>query len=285
MRVAKRPYTTNFYLWNGVSAFFFSSCLTNTHSHNTMQIIVDIQDNFRCRIKDGDWKVYKNLIIRENVIHQLDTLQSVQLLIYLDTETAIAKEIRSRHLDQKEVAEPDLDIFHFVRPDELQQALLKANPDLLLSVVNQVLKSLAGPNDKRPSDDRIATVEKLIATRHPSGLTPDWLAAKVYLSESRMRSLFKQSTGVSLHKYIMYSKIRFAINRIMAGSAVQEAAYEAGFTDSSHFHKMMVRMFGMSPSQFMKDNQRLTIVPCDRSPLNFETSVYNEQGIVEKVYK
>lgn len=285
MRVAKRPYTTNFYLWNGVSAFFFSSCLTNTHSHNTMQIIVDLQDNFRCRIKGGDWQVYKNLIIRENVIHQLDTLQSVQLLIYLDAETTIAKEIRLRHLDKKEIAAPELDIFHFVKPAELQQALLQPNPELLLRIVNEVLKTLAGQNAQRSSDQRISVLEKLIATQHPSMLTTEWLAGAVFLSESRMRSLFKQSTGVSVHKYIMWSKIRFAINRIMAGSSVQEAAYEAGFTDSPHFHKMLVRMFGVSPSQFLKNNRHLTVVSCDRSPLNFETSVYNELGIVEKVYK
>lgn len=50
MRSTNSPFRSNFYLWNGVSAIFFSNCITNTHSHNTLQIIIDIHDRFRCRI-------------------------------------------------------------------------------------------------------------------------------------------------------------------------------------------------------------------------------------------
>src|ERR1700749_162734 len=100
MKAAIKPYRTDFYMWNGVSAIFFSSCVTNIHSHNTMQIVVDIQDGFKCRINDDEWKSYKNLVIRENVIHQLDTNDSVQLLIYLDARTIIVQEIKSKFMDR-----------------------------------------------------------------------------------------------------------------------------------------------------------------------------------------
>src|ERR1700733_8199203 len=117
MKSSSRPFRSNFYLWNGVSAIFFSNCLTDIHSHNTMQILVDLQDHFRCRVGDGGWHSFKNLIIRENVPHQLDTAGSVQLIIYLDTQTTIARDIRARFLakDQNAFA-PDLHLADFVKP-------------------------------------------------------------------------------------------------------------------------------------------------------------------------
>ncbi len=71
----------------------------------------------------------------------------------------------------------------------------------------------------------------------------------------------------------------------MAGSPINEAAWTAGFTDNSHFHKILVTMFGISPSQFLRDHKTMDILTCDQSPLNFETKVYDEEGRVEKIYR
>jgi AraC-like DNA-binding protein len=71
----------------------------------------------------------------------------------------------------------------------------------------------------------------------------------------------------------------------MTGHPINDAAWEAGFHDNSHFHKMLVTMFGISPSQFLRDNRTMDILTCDVSPLYFETTVYDDHGQVEKVYK
>jgi len=123
MRSTNAPFRSNFYPWNGVSAIFFSNYVTNVHSHNTLQIVSDLQTQFRCRIGDSPWSKYN------------------------------------------------------------------------------------------------------------------------------------------------------------------DAAYEAGLTDNSHFHKMLVNMFGILPSQFLRDNQVMDILTCDTSPLNFETTVYDEYMQIEKVYR
>jgi len=284
MKATTSPFRSNFYLWNGVSAIFFSNCLTDVHSHNTMQIIVDIQDHFRCRVGNNNWQTFKNLIIRENTPHQLDTAGSVQLIIYLDIATSPAREIRTRHLEGKDASAPELNLFDNIKPDELQQALLRPDPALLLSIISRLLRTLSGHSITPKPDDRIITVERLLSATPPADHRIDNLARQVHLSTSRLRSLFKQQTGVSLYKYILWARIRFAINRIMAGSPINDAAWEAGFTDNSHFHKMLVHMFGISPSQFIRDHHTMDILTCDTSPLNFETKVYDETGRVAKVY-
>lgn len=250
-----------------------------------MQVIVDLQNGFKCKIVGQDWKAHKHLIIGENVIHQLDTNDSVQLLIYLDTETTMAKQIRLKYLSKLMACEPEMNLFESTDPELLQKAILKPDPDLSLSVVNRILGVLCGEKEKIKADKRITRTLKLIETRHPSNLSVAYLADIVCLSESRLRVLFKRETGMPVYKYIMWSRIRFAINRIMNECAVNEAALEAGFADSSHFHKMMVKMFGLSPSQFIKSNRCFNIITCDNSPLSFETSVYNKRGELEKIYR
>jgi AraC-like DNA-binding protein len=283
MKVTASPFRSNFYLWNGVSAIFFSNFVTNVHSHNTMQILVDIHDKFKCRIGDTPWLTCKNLIIKEDIPHQLDTNGSVQLIIYLDVETAAAKAIKARY--PGEAAQPDFDLFAVIPTNLLQQVLLKPDPTILHQIIAAILQALAGENPNKKTDPRIREIEQAIQTTRPDELTTTTLAATIHLSESRLRALFKEHTGVSLHKYILWSRIRYAINKIMTGHPINDAAWEAGFTDNSHFHKMLVGMFGISPSQFLKDNKKMEIFTCDQSPLDFETKVYDANGQVERVYK
>jgi AraC-like DNA-binding protein len=275
MKHGKSPYTSAFYVWNGSSAVFFSSCRTPFHSHNTMQLVLDTQKDFRFRVRNGGWGTYKSLIIKENIIHQLDTNNSVQLIIYLSAESKIAKAIKSTVLLENDIYSPDLNIFHFVNSNELEQALVNPEPRRLENLIEKVLKSLTREIGIASSDKRIVMIEQAISTMYPDEISVKLLAEKVHLSESRLRSLFKTVTGVPLHRYILWNKIRFATNQIMAGDSVNEAAIEAGFTDSSHFHKMMVKMFGKSPSGFLKTNKLRHFVMCDKNPLYFKTWFYN----------
>jgi AraC-like DNA-binding protein len=227
-------------------------------------------------MQNGGWNTYKSLIIKENVIHQLDTNDSVQLIIYLDTETTIAKAIKAVHLGENEIYSPDLNIFHFVNSNDLQQALLNPEPLFMERLVQKVLQSLSLGIGTPPADERIATTEQTISTAHPEEITIKSLAEKICLSESRLRSLFRNIKGVSLYRYILWNKIRYATNQIMAGYSVNEAAIDAGFTDSSHFHKMMVKMFGTSPSNFLKENKVNRFGTTYQSPLYFKTIIHKQ---------
>jgi AraC-like DNA-binding protein len=285
MRATNGPFRSNFYLWNGVSAIFFSNWVTDVHSHNTLQIVTDIHDRFRCRVDEGPWLTCRNLIIRENARHRLDTNDSVQLIIYLDAETIAAEAIKARYLQIGDAAEPDLDLFAIIKPNHLQQVMLKPDPLGLHTIVGRILQALTGDIAPRKADPRIMLTAQTIDNSSPPTLNTADLVAQIHLSESRLRSLFREQTGVPLYKYMLWSKIRFAIRRIMTGSSINDAAWEAGFTDNSHFHKMLVSMFGISPSQFLRENKMMEIFTCDPSPLNFETKVYDHDGNIEKTYK
>src|SRR5258706_3297317 len=131
----ENPYAKTFYMWNSVSAFFFSHSITPPHSHNTMRLVFDLRKNFKFRLFDTDWKIYKSLVIRENAIHQLDTNDSVQLLVYLDANSEMAKKIKAKYLQESQIYSPGVDILDLVKPGELEKCLIKADSGVLEKIV------------------------------------------------------------------------------------------------------------------------------------------------------
>jgi len=276
MKHRMSPFTSFYYIWNESSAVFYSSSLTPLHSHNTMQLVLDIQNNFRFRLENGPWNNYKSLIIRENVIHQIDTNKSVQLIIYLDPETSVSKAIQSAFPPGKDIYEPDLNIYHMVNSDELEKALVHPEPARMKNIVNKVLSGLCLKIGSGNSDKRISLVEQLISNLDPRSISIRMLAEKCFLSESRLRSLFRKVTGTTIHHYILCNKIRFATNQLMAGNSVSDAAFDGGFVDSSHFHKMMVKIFGITPSDFLQNNKQKQYLICDSKRLHFKTKLHTQ---------
>lgn len=284
MRLENPPFTATLYIWNGVSAFFLYSNLTPFHSHNTLQLVFDIREKFKCRTPDTEWGLYKSIIIRENAIHRIDTNDSIQLLLYVDAGSETAKAIRMKYLEQSDIASPGIDIQDIVKPGELEQCLIEPTAVLFERIVHQLLNSLVDGHKTVARDERITKVCQLLAAG-PDGMTIRSLADKVFLSESRLRSLFKKNTGTSLHRYIIWNRIMTAITRIMNGDTIAAAALGCGFSDASHFHKMLLQMFGVSPSQFIKENNRKIVHVCHPYPLYLETRAHNESTWeIEKVY-
>ena len=209
------------------------------------------------------------------MIHQLDTNKSVQLIIYLDSESPVSKAIKSVFPLGNDIYEPDLNIYHIVNSDELEKALVHPEPTRMRNLVNKVISGLCLKIGLESLDKRISMVKQLIPNLDPREISIKMLAEKAYLSESRLRSLFKKVTGTTIHHYILCNKIRFATNQIMAGNSVSDAAFEGGFTDSSHLHKMMVKIFGITPSDFLQNNKKKHYLICDSNRLQFKTKVHD----------
>ncbi len=86
------------------------------------------------------------------------------------------------------------------------------------------------------------------------------IARHVSLSESRLRHLFTEQVGIPLTKYILWVRVKVALREMLKpGVTLSDAAYQAGFTDHSHFTRTFKRMFGVSPSLLLKYGQFLQI--------------------------
>jgi AraC-like DNA-binding protein len=271
MRTRRNPYTTTFYFWNDISAMFYSAHITPFHSHNTMQLIIDVGGQFRFRTPDTPWSTFKSLLIKEGVIHKLDTSRGVQLIVYIESSGDLADCLRSRYLPDRDTCSFDEEMLFLDKPGEIQRCMLSADSLQLERLVRQLLCALRTGDTNQSIDDRVKNAMRMIAADRSGELTIARIARELYISESRLRSLFKTGMGISLHQYILLYKSNLSLTRIMNGASIAEAAAAGGFADSSHFHRVLHNLFGVSPSRFMKENERRRIERVAPYPLRLVT--------------
>lgn len=85
------------------------------------------------------------------------------------------------------------------------------------------------------------------------------LADKVHLSPSRFAHIFKRVVGVPVRRYVLWMKMRRALDLAMAGDSLTTAALSAGFSDSAHLSRTVRAMMGIAPEYLFRHRERLVI--------------------------
>ena len=77
------------------------------------------------------------------------------------------------------------------------------------------------------------------------------LATIAGVSSSHLKALFKESTGLPVHQYIIRRRVDYAVELLSRGRhrlKLSDVALQAGFADQSHMARCMRRVIGMTPS-------------------------------------
>ena len=81
----------------------------------------------------------------------------------------------------------------------------------------------------------------------------DSLAGAAGLSPFHFARLFKRSTGLSPHQYVLRCRVERARGLLMRSkSSIAEVAVEVGFCDQSHLAAHFKRVYGVSPKAFLQ---------------------------------
>jgi AraC-like DNA-binding protein len=108
-------------------------------------------------------------------------------------------------------------------------------------------------------DQRVTKiVEYIKANYFEQSIVPQTFADIVFLSPSRLASLFKEQTGSSLSKYLLWTRLRQVIYLTLTDKdkSLTDIAYNTGFYDLPQLNKYMYEMFGMPPKA-LKHNSDL----------------------------
>lgn len=101
-------------------------------------------------------------------------------------------------------------------------------------------------------DQRISQVLAVIAAQPRADHNGATLAAGVHLSASRFTHLFRQQTGLSLSRYLLWSRLMTAVEAVARGDNMTHAAHAAGFADLAHMSRTFRNTFGVVPSELQK---------------------------------
>lgn len=117
--------------------------------------------------------------------------------------------------------------------------------DEMLSVGREALLALAPSADGPAPDERIQRIIDYAGAHLDRDLNLSAAAAGVYLSESRLRHLFVEQTGLAFKTYLLWLRLVRAVQLYSDGLSLTEAAHAAGFADSAHFSRVFKRTFGL----------------------------------------
>jgi len=79
------------------------------------------------------------------------------------------------------------------------------------------------------------------------------LATVVQMSAHYFSQLFKQSTGITPHQYVIHCRIERAKELLMQRKlTISDVAKVVGFVDQSHFHRHFKRLVGITPKTFIQ---------------------------------
>jgi len=192
---------------------------------------------------------------------KLTAIDSDLLLFYLpidDPEYAGVKTL----LGTQPVVDLPITLFEHLLPRMRGTLTAVAEPQEIRALVREVVQALGTGGSRSVTDPRVTRACEVLGDMPLSEVSLDAVAARVNLSSSRLRALFKQQTGFTISEYARWRAVWRAALLWKRGVKLTGLAAEAGFYDLAHIDKAFSEVFGMNPSAII-DPRFVTLVNCE----------------------
>lgn len=244
--------STQLYLWRGASLVIGPAIDSRLHSHFALQLTASLDGPFRARFAAPDeWQETRAALFAPNQLHQID---GAGVLAHLFLElpwrgTALASSVQAGYAESSgfTMAQAALAQLRAGLAGEGEAAMATAM-QAARAWRDSALSAPAAP--KALFDARIKTALDAIATDPVADAAT--LARLVHLSPTRFTHLFRQQTGMSVSRYLLWSRLLAAIEAVAGGASTTAAAHQAGFADLAHMSRNFSGTFGVVPSELQK---------------------------------
>jgi AraC-like DNA-binding protein len=241
---------------------FFGTLNPLPHSHHAIEISIGEESQLTVFINNDKPRQVDACIILPNQVHKImiapDKGEKITLMI--DADLPLARGISNFYRLQNKNYDP-LDkerIAPFVKKIlHAKKTALTDNGDRIYALFYQMLHFLFPQQIidlAPPVNKQIHSVTEHVKQHIRSNkFRFKELAEGLSLSESRLSHLFKHETGIPFRKYVLWTRLKTAVEAYQEGNSITQASYIGGFADSSHFSKVYSDMFGVKPSLPLKE--------------------------------
>lgn len=251
------------YLWPHRLLFLGPGFDTELHRHHAAQICVSLGDPIRLRTSDlSAWQESAGFFIRPDQSHQLDAGQSATAILYLEAEGGEY----DNYCNKSVIAPTEVTLPQNIAAKNEFLNLFRQGGDCV-DAENACRHLLGLPPmhlSTKALDLRITAALAWLKSRLSNPIKIAEVAKAVKLSESHLAHLFSEQIGVPLRRYILWLRLRAAVEGAAAGASLTDTAHAAGFADSAHLSRSFKETFGVTPSLLFQHRTMLDITICEQ---------------------
>lgn len=230
--------------------FFGHNLKTKAHAHHAMEIVLAV--NGAMTVHSDKTIKTQGVIIKPNIHHSVSGTGLI-ISILIDPETALCQHVISM-LGSKNIVKLEPSITEPLISNFKNYASRHFSEDSICQLLSNVLASsnINSIKIRNHIDPRVSNVIDLIKSSPQKSIPFAMLVEASGVSESRLMHLFKDKTGTTIRKYILWYKLQYAIKLHLVGNNLKQSAKLSGFSDPAHFNRVFVSTYGLNPSSMLK---------------------------------
>lgn len=172
---------------------------------------------------------------------------------YTDTELIVVHFVTQQ--DDKEI-----EVYSFENSEQIYKMFLRLSSlwknketgyiVYSLAQVYAVLGTILEKETKTILPEPFIKAISFINCNYKNNISVNAICAKVGISATVFRQLFKQHYQKTPMEYITDLRLEYARNLISNGTSIESAAYESGFNDPKYFARVVKKRLGCTPRAF-----------------------------------
>ena len=181
------------------------------------------------------------IVIGPDTEHAIDDTGKMGLALFLDPLTEFGYSLRQHLLGLCPSCILSADGIL-----KAQMRMLQSMPteEHLKSVSENLACTVQSSPIERPFDEPVLQAIHLLSDKDCE-YEMETLAKQVFLSKSRLAHIFSEQTGITLKEYLQYKRLENACRKMLQGMNITDAAYDTGFSGSSHIAVSSIKLTGM----------------------------------------
>lgn len=222
------------------------------HHHSAYQIVLANDNPFNSTINGNLNEAIHGFLIKPQVSHFCVAEKGTLSVLNIEPYSTIGLELSRKF-------EPEQDHIVFKTKKEITSYFQSAADT---DFVETLIHNLVETNAQTHYDERVTKIVEYININFfQQDITPQTFADMVFLSPSRLASLFKEQTGSSLSKYLLWTRLRQAVFLALSDKdrSLTDIAYDTGFYDLPQMNKYMYEMFGMPPKALKQNSDLIQV--------------------------
>lgn len=249
-------FRNHLYVWDDRFLYVTPGMTSEITQRHTVTLLVALDEpGFVLGNTEGEQKRYQAALVARHTPRSLDASQTRLLSLNFDPQSyeyhALSQLLGSQPV-RSVILKPGV-----INAENMQQiGCGQHGQAALFRLTSNLPRAISGYRPMALNIDmRTLHIAQKIKKELPLTSSVAELAADVGLSADRLSHLFSDKLGIPIKSYILWARMRRAIDLIVKGEPLVAVAHDAGFSDSAHLTRTIRQFFGFTPSFIVKNMQ------------------------------